>query len=316
MHHGLRFGFFFAWRWHRGGCGRVRVGLGSPGASRRPRLVSGASVRVCPVRFGSGCIALGARGCVLARVARLGAPWLGGLSGVHSVRAPGACLVRKGGASGGRLRARRARRAWGAVVGAPFAVPGVVAVAGSRSLPPGGAGRVASVAAALLEAWHSLAVGCCTGADSAVLSVGACSPGRVQCLAAFGPVAQGAPGSWAGSAVAAVAQFAAAGGAVSWWAGGSQSVPLRARLAARTAAVVARASAGCVVFFASAGSRGSLLAASRAAARGLPVLAFPLGFSGAALPSLGAGAWCAAGLAGEWAGAWRWVPSAQAQPLF
>lgn len=312
MHHGLRFGFFFAWRWHRGGCGRVRVGLGSPGASRRPRLVSSASVRVCPVLLGSGRVALGARGCVLARVARLGAPWLGGLSGVHSVRAPGACLVRKGGASGGRLRARRARRAWGAVVGAPFAVPGIVAVAGSRSLPPGGAGRVASVAAALLEAGHSLAVGCCTGADAAALSVGACSPGRVQCLAAFGPVAQGAPGSWAGSSVAAVAQFAAAGGAVSWWAGGPQSVPLRARLAARTAAVVARASAGCVVFFASAGSRGSLLAASRAAARGLPVLAFPLGFSGAALPSLGAGAWCAAGLAGEWAGAWRWVPSAQA----
>jgi hypothetical protein len=60
------------------------------------------------------------------------------------------------------------------------------------------------------------------------------------------------------------------------WAGGGPDVPLWARLAARTQAVVAEASA-LVVF-----------PASPAVARGLlPVVAFPLGFPVVALPELG-----------------------------
>ena len=85
-------------------------------------------------------------------------------------------------------------------------------------------------------------------------------------------------------------------------------MPLRARLAARTRAVVAGAST-LVVFPASpsvAGS-GSWLAASAAADRGLPMVAFPLGFPAASLPWLGTGVWAPVGGAGVWAEAWRWV---------
>jgi hypothetical protein len=175
----------------------------------------------------------------------------------------------------------------------------VVAVAGSRSLPPGGAPLVAGVARLLVAAGASLVVGCAVGADAAVVS--AVPPSALQVLAAFGP---GRAGAWAGSAVSAVRAFAASGGSVSWWAGGGPAVPLRARLAARTRAVVVEASAGLVVFFASPASRGSVLAAQLAVARGLPVVAFPLGFAPVQLPALSVGSWAPAGGSGVWAGAW------------
>jgi predicted Rossmann fold nucleotide-binding protein DprA/Smf involved in DNA uptake len=191
------------------------------------------------------------------------------------------------------------------------AAGGVVAVAGSRSLPPGGAPLVVSVACSLVAAGASLVVGCAVGADAAV--VAAVPLASLQVLAAFGP---GGAGAWAGSAVSAVRAFAAAGGAVVWWAGGGPAVPLRARLATRTRAVVAEASAGLVVFFASPVSRGSVLAAQLAAARGLPVVAFPLGFAPAPLPLLGCGSWVPAGGSGGWAGAWVWLPTPVQGPLF
>jgi hypothetical protein len=188
---------------------------------------------------------------------------------------------------------------------------GVVAVAGSRSLPPGGASLVAGVARALVAAGASLVAGCAVGADAA--AVAAVPLTAVRVLAAFGP---GGVGSWAGSAVAVVSRFAAAGGAVVWWAGGSASVPLRARLGARTAAVVSAASAGLVGFFGSPASRGSTLAVRCAAARGLPVLAFPLGFPAVQLPALGAGCWAPAGGSGIWVGVWVWSPSSAQIFLF
>lgn len=180
---------------------------------------------------------------------------------------------------------------------------GVVALAGSRSLCPSGAGVVAHVARSLAAAGMPLVVGCATGADAAALA--AVSPGSVRCFAAFGP---GGVGSWAGSAVLAVSRFAAAGGSVWWWAGGGPAVPLRARLAARTRAVVAQASA-LVVLVNSVGSRGSMLAARFAAARGVPVLAFPLGFPAANLPPLGRGSWVLISGPGMWACAWVWEPA-------
>ena len=169
---------------------------------------------------------------------------------------------------------------------------------------------VGAVCRALVRGGCSLAVGCCAGVDAAVLAaVGRGLPAaRVACFAAFGPCGAGAGPA---SAVAAVQAFAAVGGAVSWWAGGGLRVPLFARLAARTGAVVAQASAGAVVFFTAPASRGSALAVRLAVARGLPVLAFPLGFHGSALPLPAAGGWVPAGLSGPWSGAWRWV-SAQA----
>jgi hypothetical protein len=209
----------------------------------------------------------------------------------------------------------------------PFS-PGVVAVAGSRSLPPEASAVVAAVARELVVGGCSIVTGCCVGADAAVLTAlagtGSCAAGAprgtpsLRVLATFGPVSPPwpvarytAPGaSRDHSAVAAVADALLAGADVRWWAGGGPSVPLRARLAARTRAVVAEAST-LVLFPASpavAGS-GSWLAAQCAVARSLPVVAFPLGFPPAALPSLGAGAWGPVGSAGVWAGAWRWVPA-------
>jgi hypothetical protein len=182
----------------------------------------------------------------------------------------------------------------------------MVALAGSRSLPPGGSQLVAQVARSLVSAGSSLVVGCAAGADAAALA--AVPPGSVRIFSAFGPGGAGSAGRV--SAVAAVCAFAAAGGSMAWWAGGSAARPLRARLAARTRAVVAEASA-LVVFFTSPASRGSSLAARFAAERGLPVVAFPLGFFG--LPALGLGRWTPAGGSGCWSDALVWVPSSPLQ---
>ena len=179
---------------------------------------------------------------------------------------------------------------------------GVVAVAGSRALPAGGAVLVAEAAQVLVGSGCSLVVGCCRGADAAVLS--AVPVSRVRVLCAFGPVG---PGAGPASAVGPVLAFAATGGVVAWWAGGGPAVPVFARLARRTRAVVSCASSGLVLFPSSPGSRGSWLAAEFAAARGLPVVVVPLGFSPSLLPSLGAGGWVRANASGLFAGAWRWV---------
>lgn len=197
------------------------------------------------------------------------------------------------------MRLRRYLRRSGFAV---FSGSGVVAVAGSRTLSASGSALVVRVVADLAAGGFSLVVGCCTGADAAVLSAVPqfVPPSFVRCLAAFGADGVGACGS---SAVVAVARFSAAGGTVEWWAGGSASVALPIRLATRTRAVVFGASAGLVVFFASPSSRGSLLACRLAVGRGLPVVAFPLGFSAARLPVLGAGSWVSFGDLGGF----KWV---------
>jgi hypothetical protein len=183
-----------------------------------------------------------------------------------------------------------------------FRLPGVVAVAGSRALPASGAALVVRVASDLAAGGASFAVGCCSGADAALLAAvpGSVPPSLVHCFAAFGPGGQGA-GPF--SAVPAVQAFAASGGCVHWWAGGPASVQLRSRLAGRTRAVIGAADAGLVAFFGSPSSRGSLFACRLALSRGLPVVAFPVGFPAAELPFLGAGSWVPCGAFGgfEWA---------------
>ncbi len=236
----------------------------------------------------------------------------------------GACLVRQGSAPRWLVASPVSCRIGpvGFVCGCGLVFPaGVVAVAGSRSLPPSSSGLVSWVAGTLARSGQPLVVGCCVGADAAVLSFGSGSPNQMRCLAAFGPVSPpfrapsgrySAPGAWSGSAVREVAEFHLAGGSVSWWSGGDSSAPLSMRLASRTRAVVAAASSGLVVFFASPSSRGSLLAARCAASRGLPVLAFAIGFPGSALPPLGSGSWLPCGGSGVWSGAWRWTPKQEA----
>jgi hypothetical protein len=173
------------------------------------------------------------------------------------------------------------------------------AVAGSRRLPPGGSAAVAAALAALGPV--PLAVGCCMGADGVVLG---CVPTpRLRVFAAFGPDGQGA---CALSAVSAVCLVAATGAAVTWWAGGGPAVPLAARLARRTRAVMGAATSGLLLFPASPASRGSWLAARLAVAQGLPVVAVPLGFPPSALPALGPGRWAASP---AFPGGWAWRPA-------
>jgi hypothetical protein len=190
--------------------------------------------------------------------------------------------------------------------GVAVVLAGVVAVAGSRALPAYGSALVARVVSDLAASGASFVVGCCSGVDAALLSAvpGSVPPSLVRCLAAFGPCGVGAGPA---SAVAQVSAFACAGGSVQWWAGGQASVPLRSRLADRTRAVVASANAGLVVFFSSPSSRGSILACRCAVARGLPVLAFAVGFSGSKLPVFGAGAWVPSGQFGGF----KWVKNQQ-----
>lgn len=185
---------------------------------------------------------------------------------------------------------------------------GVVAVCGSRSLPVSAGPLVGRVVSALLSGGSSLAVGCATGADAFALSsvLVAGVPSRASVFAAFGQGGAGAAGSV--SAVSVVSAAAAAGFSVTWWAGGPASVPVQARLSARTRAVVGAANSGLVAFLGSTSSHGSLLACRVAMARGLPVLVFPVGFHGHSLPSLGAGSWAPSGGGGVWSLAWRWVP--------
>ncbi|WP_051040513.1 hypothetical protein [Methylomicrobium album] len=178
-----------------------------------------------------------------------------------------------------------------------FSLPGVVAVAGSRALPAAGSALVVRVASGLASSGASFAVGCCSGADAALLAAvpGSVPPSLVHCFAAFGPAGESA-GPF--SAAASVQAFAASGGCVHWWAGGAASVPLRSRLAGRTRAVVDAADAGLAAFFGSPSSPGSLLACRCALSRRLPVVAVPVGFPGSNLPLLGAGSWVPCGAFG------------------
>lgn len=182
-------------------------------------------------------------------------------------------------------------------------VSGVVAFAGSRSLPSAFAPLVASVVGSVVRSGRSVSVGCCIGVDQVVLS---CVPtNSVRCFAAFGA---GGVGACSLSAVSAVSDLAAAGGSVSWWSGGGSSVALPVRLSFRTHAVINAATVSALVFFTSPWSAGSVLACHLAVGRGLPVFAFPCGFPGFALPLLGLGAWVAVG-GGVWSSAFRWVPA-------
>lgn len=181
-------------------------------------------------------------------------------------------------------------------------VAGPVAVVGSRSLPPGGAALCGRVARSIVASGRALVVGCCVGADEAVLS--SVPPSSVRVLCAWGP---GGAGSGPASARRVVLAHAAGGGAVAWWAGGGASVPLRSRLVARTRRVAAEGAALAAVF-GSPGSRGSLLACRGAVAAGRPVYAFAVGFPAASLPLLGSGRWVAVHGEGVWGSAVRWEP--------
>lgn len=145
----------------------------------------------------------------------------------------------------------------------------MVAVVGSRLLPSSWAELVADVCRWAL-AQGGVVTGCASGAD---LLVRQCCTSAVVLRA----------GDFAGD--------------------------LAQALAARTRAVVARATVALVAVGLSPGSRGTLLACRCAVQRSLPVVAFGLQPQHK-LPSLGCGSWSAP-LPGPgwWQGACFWVPS-------
>ncbi len=171
-----------------------------------------------------------------------------------------------------------------------FNFPGVVAVAGSRNLSASGSALVVQITSDIAASGSSFVVGCCSGADAALLSAvpGSIPPSMVRCFSAFGSSGAGAVPS---SAVDQVFKFFRSGGSVEWLAGGALSVRPWVRLANRTKQVINSANAGLLVFFSSPRSRGSFLACRCAVSRSIPVVAFPIGFSGSELPILGSGNW-------------------------
>lgn len=175
-----------------------------------------------------------------------------------------------------------------------------VFVGGSRVLSPAGLALCRSLGASLagLSSVSSLRVGCSVGADAAFL----CGWGSVRGVAGAslfavgGSSPSGLVGFWSGSAVACVARFAAAGGSVSWWAGGGSRVRVASRLVGRSAAACAGASVGFVVAGSPvAGGSGSWASVRRLVSAGVPCFVFALGglapagffagFAGSVVPS-------------------------------
>lgn len=200
-----------------------------------------------------------------------------------------------------------------------------VIIGGSRALPASAGRVVQRVVSSIARTGAQGFIGCAQGADRAAARAWVAA-GAGQRLTMF---CAGAPG-WASTAPVS---------RVITWAGGGPAVPVRARLAQRTAAAV-RAAAGqpcqhgpgcpcaqqgtriAVFFLSSTTSKGSMAAAALAARLGFVVFAF--GFWQGAGPAWPSGSWQGAsvppaplaGQAGRWAWApfagcrcWRWVPA-------
>jgi hypothetical protein len=272
-----------------GGCGGVPAGLLSLSSFFSPLGVSCGSFSRSRSRCAGFCVGglVGPFVVALRPVAFVGSPGVG-WSGV------GAFFVLVVGGRGcvasgcvGVLVASRWSR--------PCFLLGVLAVflfGGSRSLPPVGVAACASFGARAAALGWSASVGCAAGADLSFLAAfvaGGAGP-RASVFAAGGP----AGGFLSSASLPALRSAAAAGASVSWWAGGGPSVPLRARLAARSVAAASMPGLmqKCWVV-SSPSSRGSLLSASVAVGRGVPVLFLCAGFAPALLSPL-------PGLSGSW----------------
>lgn len=144
---------------------------------------------------------------------------------------------------------------------------------GSRSLSGPASPDLPRAVSSWLAAGGRILVGSASGADALVVraAVRAGGAGSLSVFAAFSRSGLGV-GPW--SSLPSARAAAAAGASVFWLAGGPLSVPLRGRLAGRSAAAASLAGGG-VCF--SAGGRlgpGSSLALSLLASRGRPVWCF------------------------------------------
>jgi len=162
---------------------------------------------------------------------------------------------------------------------------------------------------------REIATGCAVGGDAFALqaALATAGPARTFVYCAFDEFGRGA---WARSNVGGVRAAAAAGATVYWLAGGPLTLRLVTRLAQRSRKMVASLSpggrdahSGIVGWVTSPppGSPGSWGTVRFAAACGLRVVVFNVGWPASAAPSLGAGRWITAGT-GLWAGALLWVP--------
>lgn len=176
---------------------------------------------------------------------------------------------------------------------------GVVALVGGRRLSGPASRHLQALAVRLVREGHGLVMGCCQGADQAVIEAvlaGRLPPEALRVMAAFGADGRGI-GPW--SAHTRVAAFAARGGRVCWWAGGGPRVPLSERLRHRTSRVVAEASAGLVAM---CPGRGSWRACRLAVGQGRRVVVFA-----ARRHSLGTGEWASLDVGDDWRGGHTWL---------
>lgn len=162
-----------------------------------------------------------------------------------------------------------------------FSIPSQspILVGGGRAASPRALQVSRRFARALVSSGHVLHVGCASGGDLAALS-GALALGHSSLFSHLRVFAVGGPsgaGFWRSSAVQAVQVAARAGFPVSWWAGGSSSVPLVARLMSRSLAALSGCAAA--VFFGP--GPGSLKVARAALKAGIPVLVSRVGLRSA-----------------------------------
>ena len=181
------------------------------------------------------------------------------------------------------------------IEGFVMSISGVWAVGGSRSLSRSGQAVAQYVVSELLTSGERLAVGCCLGADAAVIGA-AVHDGharRLQIFSVFGPLAVSrgavaAAGVCASSAVGTVAAAVDLGASITPWAGGGPDLHIKARLRNRTGRVARAATAGGVIVADREFGPGSLLLAAQLAAHGCPTYAVTLA---ALVPAPGPGAW-------------------------
>ncbi len=182
----------------------------------------------------------------------------------------------------------------------------MIGICGSRQLRDSSA--IKPVVESLLQAGHSLAVGCAIGADQLALSA-ALQARQGKRVAVFAVGGADGEGFWRDSAKITVRRAVTAGVQVHWWAGGHGE--LVSRLKARTQAMVKAIDASrgkekiaLIAFLGSTQSHGTVGTMQLAASLNIPVIAFP--GPGVTLPSLGWGSWEPAGQ-GVWAQARKWV---------
>lgn len=161
----------------------------------------------------------------------------------------------------------------------------IVAIGGSRHLSPPGLEVARLITHALLSSGHTLAVGCATGTDAAVINavVALGLAPQLRIFTAFGPVtgsrlSYAVAGSGSCSSPAAVANAKHAGARVSAWAGGGPGLDFPTRLSNRTRAVARAATAGGILVCDGAPGTGSSLLVRSLAARSQPVWLFPVGW--------------------------------------